>query len=183
MPRMDPDIACHHLSIKPGVKPVVQRKRKMGEERRKAVYEEVKRLVDAHFISEIKYPTWLANTVLVKKANRKWRMCVDYTNLNMACPKDPYPLPNIDHLIDSASGYNTLSFMDAYSGYNQIRMDPLDPPKTAFMTNTKNYHYEVMSFGLKNVGATFQRSMDTTFSRQIGRNLKVYIDDLVTKTK
>jgi hypothetical protein len=73
--------------------------------------------------------------------------------------------------------------MDAYSGYNQIRMDPLDAPKTAFMTNTKNYHYEAMSFGLKNAGATFQRSMDMAFSQQIGRNLEVYIDDLVAKTK
>jgi hypothetical protein len=155
----------------------------MGEERRRAVDEEVKKLVDARFISEIKYPTWLANTVLVKKANGKWRMCVDYTNLNMACPKDPYPLPNIDHLIDDASGYKTLSFMDAYSGYNQIRMDPLDAPKTAFMTNTNNYHYEVMSFGLKNAGASFQRSMDMAFSQQIGQNLEVYIDDLVAKTK
>jgi len=99
-------------------------------------------------------------------------MCVDYTDLNMACPKDPYPLPSIDRLINSASGFKTLSFMDAYSGYNQIRMDPLDAPKTAFMTNTKNYHYEVMSFGLRNVGANFQRSMDSMFSAQIGRNLK-----------
>jgi hypothetical protein len=137
----------------------------MGEERRKAVDDEVMKLVDAHFISEIKYPTWLANTFLVKKANGKWRMCVDYTDLNMACPKDPYHLPNIDHLIDSASGYITLTFMDAYSGYNQLRMDPPDVTKMAFMTNTKNYHYEVMSFGLKNAGATFQRSMDTAFSK------------------
>lgn len=72
--------------------------------------------------------------------------------------------------------------MDAYCGYNQIKMDPLDAPKTAFMTNQKNYHYEVMSFGLRNAGATFQRSMDTIFSGQIGRNLEVYIDDLVVKT-
>ena len=72
--------------------------------------------------------------------------------------------------------------MDAYSGYNQIRMDPLDAPKTAFMTNNKNYHYEVMSFGLRNAGATFQRSMDTMFAAQIGRNLEVYIDDLVVMT-
>lgn len=183
MPGMDPDIACHHLSVRASIKPVVQRKRKMGEERRKAVDEEVKKLADARFISEIKYPTWLANTVLVKKANGKWRMCVDYTDLNMACPEDPYPLPNIDHLIDSASGFKTLSFMDAYSGYNQIKMDPLDVPKTAFITNTKNYHYEVMSFGLKNAGATFQRLMDIAFSQQIGRNLEVYIDNLVAKTK
>ena len=109
-------------------------------------------------------------------------MCVDYTDLNMACPKDPYPLLSIDRLIDSASGFRTLGFMDAYSGYNQIRMDPLDASKTTFMTNNKNYHYEVMSFGLRNAGATFQRSMDTMFAAQIRRNLEVYIDDLVVKT-
>ncbi|XP_039687900.1 uncharacterized protein [Medicago truncatula] len=182
MPGIDIKVACHHLAVSPSVKPVVQKKRKMGEEKRKAVDEEVKKLMEARFISEIKYPTWLENTVLVKKTSGKWRMCVDYTDLNMACPKDPYPLPNIDHLIDNAAGYKTLSFMDAYSGYNQIKMDPLDAPKTAFMTNQKNYHYEVMSFGLRNAGATFQRSMDTIFSAQIGRNLEVYVDDLVVKT-
>ena len=97
-------------------------------------------------------------------------------------PQGSLPLPSMDRLIDSASGFKTLSFMDAYSGYNQIRMDPLDAPKTAFMTNNRNYHYEVMSFGLRNVSATFQRSMDTMFAAQIGRNLEVYIDDLVVKT-
>jgi ferredoxin len=143
----------------------------------------VNKLADARFISEIKYPTWLANTVLVKKANATRIMCVDCTDLSMACPKDPYPLPNIDYLIDNALGFKILSFMDAYSSYNQINMDPLDAPKTAFMTNNKNYHYEVMPFGLKNGGATFQRSMDTIFAKQIGRNLELYIDDLVVKTK
>jgi len=137
MPGIDISVACHHLAVKPSVKPVVQRKQKMGKEKRKAVHEEVKKLRDARFISEIKYPTCLANTVLVKKASGKWRMCVDYTDLNMACPKDPYPLPNIDHLIDSALGYKVLSLMDAYLGYNQIKMDPLDDPKTTFMTNQK----------------------------------------------
>jgi hypothetical protein len=118
MPGIDPSVVCRHLAINHGVKPVVQRKRKLGEERRKTVDEEVKKLKDAHFISEIKYPTWLVNTLLVKKASGKWRMCVDYTNLNMACPKDPYPLPNIDYLIDNGSVFKTLSFMDAYLGYN-----------------------------------------------------------------
>ncbi|MCH85574.1 retrotransposon gag protein, partial [Trifolium medium] len=80
--------------------------------------------------------------VLVKKVNGKWRMCVDFTDQNKACPKDPYPLPNIDRLIDGASGYRTLSFMDVYSGYNQIKMSPLDAPHTAFMSNTCNYHYK-----------------------------------------
>lgn len=82
---IDPSVVCHHLSVNQSIKPVIQRKRKLGEERRKAVEEEVKKLADARFISEIKYPTWLANTVLIKKANGKWRMCVDYTDLNMAC--------------------------------------------------------------------------------------------------
>ena len=145
--------------------------------------EEVNKLKDACFISEIKYPTWLANVVLVKKDSGKWRMCVVYTYLNIACPKDPYPLPNIDHLIDNSSGYKTSSFMDAYSGYNQIKMDPLDAPKTVFMTNKQNFHSEVMPSSLKNVGATFQRLMDTTFAQQIGRNLEVHIYDLVVKIK
>jgi hypothetical protein len=119
---------------------------------------------------------------MVKKANGKWRMCVDFTDLNKACPKDPYPLPNIDRLIDGASGYKMLSFMDAYSGYNQIKMNPTDAPHTAFMTNTCNYFYNVMPFGLKNAGATYQRLMDRVFSEQIGKNLEVYIDDMVVKT-
>ncbi|MCI21844.1 gag-pol polyprotein, partial [Trifolium medium] len=93
-----------------------------------------------------------------------------------------YPLPNIDRLIDGASGYKTLSFMDAYSGYNQIKMNPADAPYMAFMSNTCNYFYNVMPFGLKNVGATYQRLMDKVFSNQIGKNLEVYIDDMVVKT-
>jgi len=127
----------------------------------------------------IKYPTWLTNTFLVKKASGKWRICVYYTDLNTACPKDPYPLQNIDHLIDNAFG----KLHGLLLRYNQIKMDPLDAPKTAFMTNNQNYHYEVMPFGLKNVGATFQRLIDTTFAQHIGRNHQVYIDDLVVKTK
>jgi hypothetical protein len=109
-------------------------------------------------------------------------MCVDFTDLNKACPKDPYPLPNIDRLIDGAAGYKMLSFTDAYSGYNQIKMNPTDAPHTTFMTNTRNYFYNVMPFGLKNVGATYQRLMDRVFSEQIGKNLEVYIDDMVVKT-
>ncbi|CAJ2632006.1 unnamed protein product [Trifolium pratense] len=154
----------------------------VGEERRVAIAEEVEKLKEAGFIEEIKYPSWLANVVMVKKANGKWRMCVDFTDLNKACPKDPYPLPNIDRLIDGASGCKMLSFMDAYSGYNQIKMNPSDACHTAFMSNTCNYFYNVMPFGLKNAGATYQRLMDRVFAEQIGKNLEVYIDDMVVKT-
>jgi hypothetical protein len=138
MPGIDESVITHKLSISPETKPVVQRKRKVGEERRTIIDEEVEKLKKAGFIEEVKYPSWLANVVMEKKANGKWRMCVDFTDLNKACPKDPYPLPNIDRLIDGASGYKTLSFMDAYSGYNQIKMNPADASHTAFMTNTCN---------------------------------------------
>jgi hypothetical protein len=161
---IDETIITHKLSISPETKPVSQKKRKVGEERRAAIIEEVTKLKEASFIEEIKYPSWLANVVMVKKANGKWRMCVDFIDLNKACLKDPYPLPNIDRLIDGASEYKMLSFMDAYSGYNQIKMNPTDAPHTTFMTNTCNYFYNVMPFGLKNAGATYQRLMDRVFS-------------------
>jgi hypothetical protein len=155
MPGIDETIITHKLAITSNSKPVAQRKRKHGEERRTTVDEEVAKLKKAQFIEEIKYPEWLANVVMVKKNNGKWRMCVDFTDLNKACPKDPYPLPSIDRLIEGASGYKTLSFMDAYSSYNQIKMNATDAPNTAFMTNTCNYFYKVMPFGLKNAGATY----------------------------
>jgi len=121
--------------------------------------------------------------VLVKKANGKWRMCVDFTDLNKACPKDHYPLPNIDKLVDGTCGHQTMSFLDAFSGYNQIKMNPEDAEKTAFITEMGTYCYTVMPFGLKNAGATYQRMMDLFFRDHIGKNLEVYVDDMVVKTK
>jgi len=154
----------------------------LGEERRKAAIEETEKLMQAGFIKEAQYTTWLSNVVLVKKSNGKWRMCTDYTDLNKACPKDTYPLPNIDRLVDGAFGQEMMSFLDAYSGYNQIQMYEPDVPKTAFTTDTANYCYKVMPFGLKNAGATYQRLMDKVFKDQIGRNMEVYVDDMVVKS-
>ena len=116
----------------------------------------VQKLMAAKFIQEVYYPDWLANVVMVKKANGKWRMCVDFTDLNKACPKDSYPLPRIDQLVDSTAGHKLLSFMDAFSGYNQIRMDEADQEKTSFVTSQGLFCYEVIPFGLKNAGATYQ---------------------------
>jgi len=130
-------------------------------------------------IREIQYPEWLANVVLVKKANGKWRMCVDFTDLNKACPKDSYPLSSIDALVDSASGCKMLSFLDAFFGYNQIKMHPRDECKIAFMTELSCYCYMVMPFGLKNVGATYQRLMDRVLAPMLGRNVQAYVDDMV----
>ena len=95
-------------------------------ERDNTIKDEVQKLMAAKFIREVYYPDWLANVVMVKKANGKWRMCVDFTDLNKACPKDSYPLPRIDQQVDSTAGHQLLSFMDAFSGYNQIRMDEAD---------------------------------------------------------
>ena len=110
-------------------------------------------------------------------------MCVDFTNLNKAYPKDSYLLPRIDQLVDSTAGHKLLSFMDAFSGYNQIRMDETDQEKTSFVTPTGNYHYKVIPFGLKNAGATYQRMITRMFESQLGKTIEVYIDDMVVKSK
>ncbi|RDX68077.1 hypothetical protein CR513_52972, partial [Mucuna pruriens] len=183
MPGIDPKFMNHKLSIVEGARPVVQKKRKQGEEKRRAIKEEIEKLLNAGFIREVRYPEWLANVVMVRKANGRWRMCTDYTDLNKVCPKDPYPLPNIDRLVDNVSGYEFLSFMDAYSGYNQIRMHLGDEEKTAFITDSGAFCYRVMPFGLKNAGATYQRLMDKVFKEVIGRDIELYVDDMVAKSK
>ena len=104
---------------------------------------------------------------MVKKSNKKWQMCVDYTDLNKVCPKDLYPLPSINGLVDATSDFRLLTFMDTYSGYNQILMCHLDEEKTAFITPMANYYYKVMPFSLKNVGATYQRLMNKVFAELI----------------
>ena len=107
---------------------------------------------------------------------------MDFTDLNKACPKDSYPLPRVDVLVDSTARHQLLSFMDAFSGYNQIRMCEDDQEKTSFVTSQGLFCYKVMPFGLKNAGATYQRLMDEVFINQIGVNLEVYMDDLVIKS-
>jgi len=121
--------------------------------------------------------------VIVKKANWKWRMCIDFTDLNKACPKDSYPLPRVDILVDSMAQHQLLSFMDAFSGYNQIRMDEADQEKTLFVTSQGLFCYKVMSFGLKNAGDTYQRQMNKMYTQQIRRNMQVYVDDMLVKSR
>ena len=151
-------------------------------ERDNAIKDEVQKLITAKFIREVHYPDWLANTIMVKKANGKWRMCVDFIDLNKACPKDSYPLPHIDQLVDSTAGHKLLSFVDAFYGYNQIRMDGADQEKTSFVTSQGLFCYEVMPFGLKNAGATYQRLVNNMFRPQIGWNVEVYVDDMLVKS-
>jgi len=109
-------------------------------------------------------------------------MCVDYTDLNKACPRDAYPLPSIDRLVDGAAGHAILSFLDAYSGYNQIPMAHEDKIKTAFITEEANLYYKVMPFGLKNASATYQRLMDRVFQPLLGKLVEVYVNDIIVKS-
>jgi len=134
MPGIDPDFLCHRLAMDPQVRPIRQRRRKFNEEKRQVIKDETQKLLAAGHIREIQYLEWLANVVLVKKSSGKWRMCVDFIDLNKACPKDSYPLSSIDALVDSASECKLLSFLDAFLGYNQIKMHPMDEEKTAIMT-------------------------------------------------
>ncbi|XP_057950900.1 uncharacterized protein LOC131145724 [Malania oleifera] len=134
MPGIDPAVIEHRLQVNPNHRPVKQKKRSFAMERIKIIDEEVTKLLQANFIREVDYPEWLSNVVLVRKPNGKWRTCIDFTDLNKACPKDSFPLPRIDQLVDSTSGHELLSFMDAYSGYNQIPMSPTDEEKTFFVT-------------------------------------------------
>ena len=120
--------------------------------------------------------------IIVKKANGKWRMCVDFTDLNKACPKDSYPLLRIDQLVDSTAGHQLLNFMDAFSGYNQIKMDEADQEKTSFVTSQGLFCYKVTPFNLKSVGATYQRLVNHMFRPQIGWNVEVYVDDMLVKS-
>ena len=145
--------------------------------------DEVNKLLVANFIREVHYPEWLANVVMVKKANEKWRMCVDFIDLNQAYPKDSFTLPRIDQLVDSIARHKLLTFMDAFSGYNQIQMAKEDQEKTAFITSQRLYCYKVMPFGLKNTGATYQKLVNQMFKKQIWRNVKVYVDGMLVKSK
>ena len=140
-------------------------------------------MLKAGHIREIQYPEWLSNVVLVKKANGKWRMCVDFTDLNKACLKDSYPLPSIDALVESASGCRLLTFLDAFSGYNQIMMHPRDECKTTFMAEMSCYCYKVVPFRLKNAGATYQSLMDRVLAPMLGRNVQAYVDDMVVPSQ
>ena len=182
MPRIDPSVIVHRLNLNPTSTPIRQKKRVFTPERDKAIAEEVRKLLEAVFIQEVYYPDWLANVVMVKKANGKWRMCVDFTDLNRACSKDSYPLPQIDTMVDSTTRHELLSFMDAFSGYNQIKMKEDDQEKTSFVTDQGLFYYKVMPFGLKNAGATYQRLMNKMFTHQIGRNVQVYVDDMLIKS-
>ena len=122
-------------------KPVRQRVRRFHLDRHQIIQTKVNNILASRFIREVKYPEWLANVVVVPKKGGKWHVCVDYTDLNEACPKDSFPLPRIDQIVDATAGHDILSFLDAFSGYHQIPMHPPDAEKTTFITSHRLYCY------------------------------------------
>ena len=154
MPGLDPEIAMHRLNIKPDAKPVKQQHRRFCPDIMEAIETEVNKLIECGFIREEQHPDWVANIVPVPKKNGKIWICIDFRNLNSACPKDEFPLPITDVMIDNTCGFEMMSFIDDFSGYNQIKMYLDDKKYMPFHTPLGIYCYTVMPFGLKNVGAT-----------------------------
>jgi hypothetical protein len=179
---MDRNFIEHKLNIDPSVKPRKQKLRKMSDDKVIAVKSEVQRLLDATVIREVMYPKWLANTVPVKKKNGKWRMCIDFTDLNKATPKHNYPLPRMDQVVDSAANAAVMSLLDCFSGYHQCWMAKEDAEKTSFITPFGTFCFVRMPEGLKNAGLTFIRMTGTVFKPHIGRNIQAYVDDLIVKS-
>jgi hypothetical protein len=152
-------------------------------DKKAAIKKEITKLLAAGFIREILHPNWLANPVLVWKDSNEWCMCVDYMDLNKDCPKNPFGLPCIDQIVESTADLALLSFLDCYSRYHQIALRIEDQSKTSFITPLGAYCYMTMPFGLRNVGATYQRAIQECLGQQISHNVEAYIDDVVVKTR
>ncbi|XP_034674313.1 uncharacterized protein LOC117905510, partial [Vitis riparia] len=183
IPGLDPSIVQHRLPLLPHARPVKQKLRRLHPRWSLQVKEEIQKQLSVGFLSVVEYPEWLANVVPVPKKDGKVRVCVDFRDLNKASPKDDFPLPHIDMLVDSTASHSMLSFMDGFSGYSQILMAPEDMEKTSFITEWGTYCYRVMPFGLKNAGATYQRAATTLFHDMMHRDVEVYVDDMIVKSR
>jgi len=182
MPGLDPKVAVHRLSIKKGVSPKKQPQRRFRPELVLEIKKEVNKLIEVGFIREVKYLTWIANIVLMRKKNGQLHICLDFRDLNKACPKDDFPLPIMELMIDLTTGHEALSFMDCTTGYNQIQMALEDQEATTFRTAKGIFFYKVMPFDIKNAGPTYQRAIQTIFDDRLHKIVKFYVDDLVVKS-
>jgi hypothetical protein len=184
MPGVLRELAEHKLDLNLGSKLVKQRLPRFSPDKKAVIKKEITKLLVAGFIREILHPDFLANPVLVQKKNSKeWRMCVDYTDLNKHCSKDPFDLPRIDQIVDFTTRSTLLSFLDCYSDNHQIALRVEDQSKTSFITLFGPYCYTTMSFGLKNAGTTYQQAIQACLSKQIGENVEAYVDDVIIITK
>lgn len=162
---VDPNVICHHLNMDPQHKHVIQKKRRLVVQHMDAMRGlHQMTLLEPRAIREVYYPEWLSHTIVVKK-NGKWRVCVDFTDLSKACPRDSFPLPRIDQLVYATVGYKRMSFLNTYRGYHMFSPDQ---DKTSFITPWELYCYVVKPFGLRNAGATYQRLATIMFTKDHG---------------
>jgi hypothetical protein len=159
LPHVSRELAEHTLEVNKTARPIKQKLWRYEKDRKQAIEVEVCKLLAAGFIGECKHPVWLASPVLVPKKTGRLRMCIDYTDLNKHYPKDSFPLPRIDQVVDSTAGSVLLCFLDCYSGYHQIALHPDDEDKTTFIMPHDIYCYKVITFGLKNAGATYNKAI------------------------
>jgi hypothetical protein len=184
MPGLDRSIIKHQLPLKKGFQPFQQRARQMRTEVLEEVKKEIEKMLVAEFIRSCRYVEWISSIVPVQKKDGRWRVCVDFRDLNKATPKNEYPMLIAEMLINAAVGNKILNFMDGNAGYNQIFMALEDIHKTAFRVPSVVglFEYVVMTFGLKNVGATYQHAMNYIYHDLIGKLVEIYIDDVVVKS-
>ena len=180
---LDPTIVQHHLPILPHARSIKQKLRRLHPRWSLQVKEEIQKQLSVGFLSVVECPEWLAYVVHVPKKDGKVRVCVEFRDLNKASPKDDFLLPHIDMLVNSTAGHPMLSFMDGFSRYNKILMAPEDMEKTSFINEWGTYYYRVMPFGLKNVEANNQRADTTLFHDMMHRYVKVYVDDMIVKSR
>jgi hypothetical protein len=161
-----------------GTKPFRQKLRSFNPLLLPTMEREIRKLLDARIIIPLRYSEWIVNLVPVRKKNGEIRLCVDFRNLNKCSRKDNYPLPKMEHILQKVSGSKVMSFIDGFSGYNQIFVHPEDKEKTTFTTPWGKFMYEKLPLGLMNVGATFQREMDIAFVGEKDKFVLIYLDDI-----
>ena len=174
----DTSIIQHKVPLKPNVKPFRQKLRRINPALFPVIEKEIKKLLDAKIIVPLRYSSWVANLVPVRKKNGEIRLCVDFRNLNRSSLKDNYPLPKIEQVLQQVVGAQRISMVDGFSGYNQVAMHPDDREKIAFTTPWGTFMYDKMPFGLMNAGATFQRAMDIAFMGEKDKFVVIYLDDI-----
>jgi hypothetical protein len=177
MPGIDPAIVIHEIKTYPGAKPIRQRLRPVHPRKAAAIKLEVEKLLKVGFIYPVALTDWVSNLVPIDKKQDTIRVCIDYRDINKACPKDNFPTPFIDQIVDDCAGSEIFSLMDGFSGYNQINILPEDQHKTAFICPWGTFAYRKLPFGLKNAGATFQCAMSYAF-HDIKHIIQPYLDDL-----
>jgi hypothetical protein len=176
---IDPRIVKHEITTYPNAKPVRQKLRPVNPRKAKTIKAKVEKLLKVSFIYPVQLTQWVSNLVMVKKNQGTVCVCMDFCDLNKACPKDNFPTPFIEQIVDECAGYEVFSFMDDFSGYNHIQIKPEDQHKTAFICLCGTFSYRNTPFGLKNVGATFQWAMSFYF-HDLRHIVKAYLDDLAS---